>query len=248
MKPLNCRNWSGRHSSFTPPATTLLIFAGLSLIGMAGTCLGQGTVNWATISTSAITAQTNTQQFSPVFGNGGTNLGTIGYTAPASSGLIYYYELLYNTNFTGSQAPVPDAAALRTWLDTGLVATNGNIAGRLIPVYPNVAACVPWDILTTNNILLVGWSANLGTSWPVVSNKLANWDYYRSTITGEAFFGESATGYIRPGTPGSSPVVFGTGPTPNGLPIKSINMQLYWLPPPATAAPVIVGQPKCSVA
>jgi hypothetical protein len=215
------------------------------LIGMTGTCFGQGTVYWAGLSAAAITAQTNTQRFSQVFGNGGTNPGTIGYTAPASSGLAYYYELLYNTNFTGSQAPTPDAAALLgTWLETGLTATNHrNTAGWLLPVNPNIAAVVPWAPWTTNNIMLVGWSANLGTSWAAVKIKLANWDYYSSSITGEAFFGESATGYITPGIANPSPMVFGTGPTANGLPIYSQNMQLYWLPPPATAAPVIVGQP-----
>jgi hypothetical protein len=211
---------------------------------MTGTCLGQGTVYWAAIPPIAITAQTNTQQYSPIFSGGATNPGAIGPTAPASSGLIYYYELLYNTNFTGSQVPTPDAAALLgTWFDTGLTATNGSFAGRLMPVNPNVAALVPW-IGTTNNIMLVGWSANLGTSWLAVSNKLANWAYYSNSLTGEAFFGESATGYLTPKfgtTPGAA--VFAPGPTENGLPIYSPNMQLYWLPPPATAAPVIVGQP-----
>ena len=285
MKPLKCRNWSGRDRSLIPPASlTALLYPAVFvlrrragpgaesarvfkmpkrirswlaqtascvcvcvaalLIGMTGTCLGQ-TVYWAGISAAAMTAQTNTQQYSPIFSGGATNPGAIGSTAPASSGLIYYYELLYNTDFTGSQVPAPDAAALLgTWLDTGLTATNHRTAtGWLLPVNPNIAAEVPWGPGTTNNIMLVGWSANLGTSWAAVKIKLANWDYYSSSITGEAFFGESVTGYVRPGIGNPSPMVFGTGPTPNGLPINSINMQLYWLPPPATAAPVIVGQP-----
>src|ERR1039457_5496152 len=264
MKPLKCRSWSGRHQSFTPPAISMslssaaffalrrrvwpdlgfmkAIFAIFSLIGMSGTCLGQGTIYWAA---TPITAQTNTQQFSPVFANGGTNPGTVGSTALASIGLIYNYELLYNTNFTGSQVPAPGTAdLLGNWFETGLTATNHGLAsGRLLPVNPNAAALVPWDPFTTNNIMLVGWSANLGTSWAAVKIKLANWDYYSSSITGEAFFGESVTGYIRPGMGNPSPVVFGNGPSPNGLPIYSPNMQVYWLPPPATAAPVIVGQP-----
>lgn len=260
MNPRKCRNWSRRHQSFTPPAslTSLLypavfllwrkvsadlkimktIFAILSLIGMTGTCLGQGTVNWAGISAAVITAQTNTQQWSPLFGGGSSGGGTIGNTAPASSGLVYYYELLYNTNFTGSQVPTPNtvAALFGTWLDAGLMATNSDLAfasGRLTPVNPNFAAAVPWDKGTTNNIMLVGWSANLGTSWAEVANELANWDYYRSTITGAAFFGMSATGYLTPQASGTAPgaAVFATGPTTNGLPIYSPNMQLYWLSP-----------------
>ena len=216
--------------------TTFAIF---SLIGITGTCLGQGTVNWpGIISPAAITAQTNTQQWSPLFGGGSTGGGTVGNTAPASSGLVYYYELLYNTNFTGSQVPTPNtvAALLGTWHDTGLTATNSVIpiaSGWLQAANPNVAAVVPWDGGTTNNIMLVGWSANLGTSWSAASNKLANWDYYRSTITGAAFLGVSATGYLTPQASGTTlgTAVFATGATTNGLPIYSPNMQLYWLSP-----------------
>jgi hypothetical protein len=248
MKPLKCRNWSGRNQSLIPPAVTIAIFAILSLIGTAGTCLSQGTVNWATISPFAITAQTNAQQSSPLFGSGGTNVGTIGLTASASSGLVYYYELLYNTNFTGSQLPTPAAAALLgTWLDTGLTATNGNVEGRLFPVNPNSVAVVPWDNGTTNNIMLVGWSANLGASWAVVSITLSNWAYCSSNFAGEAFFGESATGYLTPQVSGASSgaTVFATGPTANGLPINSPNMQLYCVTAmlTVTSAPVIVVSP-----
>jgi hypothetical protein len=213
------------------------ILAILTLIGMTGTSLGQGTVNWQVISFVAVTAQTNTQQYSPIFGGGPTGGGAIGNTAPASSGLVYYYELLYNANFTGSQVPAPNTAAalLGSWLDTGLTATNNNAlgGGRIMPVNPNPAAVAPWNNGVTNNIMLVGWSANLGTSWATVSNKLANWDYYSSSITGEAFFGVSATGYLTPQASGTAPgaAVFATDPTTNGLPIYSPNMQLYCLSP-----------------
>src|SRR5438270_9744371 len=93
----------------------------LSLVGWIGISLGQGTVSWSGLNPAAISAQTNSTQFSPVFGGGVSGGGAIGDTAPASSGLIYYYELLYNTSFTGSQTPAPDSAALfgGNWLDTG---------------------------------------------------------------------------------------------------------------------------------
>jgi hypothetical protein len=232
--PKRIRSWLAQ------TASCVCVCVAALLIGMTGTCLGQGTVYWTAIPPFAITAQTNTQKFSPVFGNGGTNPGTIGPTAPASSGLVYYYELLYNTNFTGSQVPAPDAAALLdSWLDTGLMATNGNFAGRLIPVNPNVAALVPWYYGTTNNIMLVGWSANLGTSWAAVKIKLANWADYSKSLTGVAFFGESATGYLTPDTNSPGPNVFGPAPTSYGLPIYSLNMQLYCV----TAMPLLLSQP-----
>ena len=174
------------------------VLAILSCVGTIGTCHGQGTVNWAIITPAALTAQTNAAQYSPIFG-GGTGFGPVGDTAPASSGLVYYFELLYNTSFTGSQMPTPDFATLlaEPAHDTGLTATNSNIAGRLAPVNGNTAAVVPWASGATNNIMLVGWSANLGTDWLTVSNTLASWNSSFPYIGPDvAYFGESATGYL----------------------------------------------------
>ena len=197
---------------------------------VTGAAFAQGTVDWGSIPFNVMTAQTNTTQFA--FGVGSSGFGTSGLTASATtSGLSYYYELLYNSAFTGSQVSAPTYGQLfdGTWLDTGLTATNSRTPGRLSPVNPNLAATVPWAQGTTNNIILVGWSANLGTSWATVSNELATQNF--TFLSSEAFFGESATGYISPNTGapfGAS--LFATGATANGLPIFSLNTQLYWLP------------------
>jgi hypothetical protein len=205
---------------------------------MIGTCLGQGTIQWVIPITSLI-AQTNTTQYSPLFGDFPPVGGAVGNTAQASSGLVYYYELLYNTAFTGSQAPVPDYATLfgGTWLDTGLTATNSSVAGRIQMINYSTAATVPWSRGTTNNIMLVGWSANLGTDWLTVSNILANWYNGGVGTTMEvAYFGESATGYINPGTDNPGVSIFGSYPVANvGLPIYNPStspMNLYILPVP----------------
>jgi hypothetical protein len=209
-------------------------------LAVTGAAFAQGTVNWSSITPAAMTAQTNSTQYSPVFGVGIVGYGVAGDTAPASSGLIYYYELLYNTSFTGSQAPAPDAAGLfgGTWLDTGLTATNSNIAGRLVPVNPNLEAVVPWAQGTTNNIMLVGWSANLGTSWASVSNELAQLYIGNLSLLPAAalngqyvFFGETATGFINPNlAPASGATLFAPTATANGSPIYSLNTQLDLLP------------------
>jgi hypothetical protein len=141
--------------------------------------------------------------------------------------------LLYNTAFTGSQvAPPTTIDGLATWLDTGLEASNSTTASRLTPMNANNGATVPWSPGTTNNIMLVGWSANLGSSWSVVSNELANWNNELLLFNSAAFFGESATGYITTlattATIGST--VFGNAHTAQGLPISSLNTQLYLLP------------------
>jgi hypothetical protein len=206
------------------------ILAYLFLAGICATCFGQGALNWSGFFPSAISAQTNSTQF---YNDGPTGFGTVGNTAPTSSGLIYYYELLYNISFSGQQILAPDYTMLfgGGWLDTGLTATNNNASGRLAPVNPNVDATVPWSAGITNNILLVGWSANLGISWGTVSNEIATQVYPLGVLSSAAFFGVSATGFLAPNDfPAPGATVFAASQTGNGLPIYSPNMQLYLLP------------------
>ena len=208
---------------------------------MAKAAFAQGNVNWSAISFAAVTAQTNTTEFAPISGDGSTGGGTVGNTGgSAAAGTGYYYELLYNTSFTGSQmAPPTTLADLETWQDAGLEASNSITAGRLSPMNANLGATVPWSPGTTNNIMLVGWSANLGSSWSVVSNELANWNNELLYLGSEAFFGESATGYITTLATTTSPgsKVLGVAPTAQGLPIYSLNTQLYLLPDTFMPAP-----------
>jgi len=217
----------------------LTIVCGLAMTGAA---LAQGTLNWGTISAASMTAVTNSQTYSPLFGGQSTGSGATGVTGTgfASLGTGFYYELLYNTNFTGSQVASPTTlAGLALWQDTGLSASNNPASpGRLANINPNNGASVPstWNNGTTNNIMLVGWSANLGSTWSGVggvSNIIANWAY----TTSNSFFGETLTGYLNPLATGVSPgsVVWGGAPTTQGLPIKSLLTPLYLLPVPEPA-------------
>jgi hypothetical protein len=213
---------------------TVTIVCALAFTGMA---FAQGSVFWGGITPAAMTAQTNTA-ISALFG-GPSSGGVVGYTAVTAGG--FYYELLYNTSFTGSQAAKPTTlTALSTWLDTGLGATNATYvtaAGKLIPIAGTSQATVPWAAGVTNNIMLVGWSANLGTTWSDAFDTLQNWD--SAPVYGNAFFGMSNTGYINPHTEGTDPgaILFGAAPTGRGLPINSLNTQLYLVvPEPGTMA------------
>jgi hypothetical protein len=204
----------------------------ICVLTIAGSAFAQGNVAWNTIVPSAMTAVTNSTTYSPLFGGGSTGNGAVGSTAAGSTS--FYYELLY-TSYSGSQLATPTTLnSLFTWSDAGLSATNASSAGRVFPVAPNAGAQVSWSPGTTNSIMLVGWSANLGTSWSSVSNVLSNWATLGSTIVGNAFFGESVTGYITPLSTATSPgaAVFGTGATPQGLPILSLNTPLYIIPVP----------------
>jgi hypothetical protein len=226
-----------------------LVLTTLCAVAMAGAAFAQGTVNWGSIGSSFMSGQTNSTQNSPLFGGAATGAGAIGNTSTAAAG--FYYELLYQSQLVAGQQvqdPAPSSvAALLAWKDSGLGATNSiAIARGLVPIgwQNNSGASLPssWNSGTTNDIMMVGWSANLGTSWLAVSNALANWSTVQSTIVGLAFFGESLTGYINPFTTGTSPgaAVFGAA-NPNGLPITSPLTQLYLLPVPEPATLALAG-------
>ena len=123
-------------------------------------------------------------------------------------------------------------AALSTWSDAGLTATNNTTtAGRLVAVNPNVGSQVSWSPGTTNYIILVGWSANLGTSWSAAQTAL-NTPATLAALTTPAYFGISAVGAITTLSTLTSPGanVFGAA-TAQGTPINgSLNTQLYLVP------------------
>jgi hypothetical protein len=224
-----------------------LAFTTICALAFTGVAFAQGTINWAILPPNTITVDTNTA-ISPIFGGGGGG-GIAGPIAPSASP-TFYFELLYNTAFTGSQIahPASLSALASQWIDTGLEAANSSVVpGRIVPINGNTAAVVlgwPSGIGTlggtTNNIMLVGWSANLGTSWAMALDTLMNWG--DNPVFGNTFFGMSTTGYIVPNTGNPGAMAFATAPTVNGLPINSLNMQLYLIvPEPGTIALVGLG-------
>ena len=206
-------------------------------MAITGVALAQGTVNWGAFIPTFISAQTNSTSYSPLMGGGSTGGGAIGGTGLAAES--FYYQLLYTT-YSGNQATIGTLADLLTWSDAGLNAINSSAAaGRLVGNPLNTGATVPWATGTTSSIVLVGWSANLGTDWATVSTELNN-GTYQTILNGEnGFLGVSATGYIAAGGSNPGTTVFNSAATAQGLPIFSPNTQLYLLPAvpePATFA------------
>jgi hypothetical protein len=181
---------------------------------------------------------------------------TVGVTTIQSGGL-YYYEILMQ-HFTGT-VPTDRNIWDGTWKDTGLNGTNHlTVAGRIAPgpTALNVGALVGWNAMAiggntfpngTNYIMLVGWSANLGTSWLGVSNTLAstiqNNANYFNNISGLSFLGESAIGWENPATTaGTGIALMGNSANAGGLPIvQTGGMTLYELPIPEPATFALVG-------
>lgn len=210
-----------------------LVLSSVCTLALAGVAFAQGSVNWTAVPTG-ITAQTNSTAYSPLMGGGSAVGGAIGATATTAGG--FYFELLIGATTTSGNisgiAPT-SLAALGTWTDSGLVATNSNgaTAGRLVTKaggsITTVAGLTPG---VTNYIMLVGWSANLGTTWTDASTAL-NTPATLNQLTSPAYFGISTVGFITPNAVGvTGAAVFGTANTVNGLPINSPNTQLYLVP------------------
>src|ERR1035437_168265 len=223
-----------------------LVLTSVCALATAGAAFAQGIVNWNIISFSSMTAQTNSTTRSSFTGGGSAVGGSVGAAGGSSvSGANFYYELLY-TSYSGTQAAVPTTlAALGTWSDAGLGATNNSTsAGRLVPINANAGAQVPWSPGTTDSIMLAGWSANLGTTWAAVIANL-NSPSFLNAVAGNAFFGLSNTGYTTTLSTSTSPgaSVFGANPTAQGLPIQSLLTQLYLVqvPEPGTLALMALG-------
>ncbi|MGP8052781.1 MAG: PEP-CTERM sorting domain-containing protein [Limisphaerales bacterium] len=223
-----------------------LVLTTVCAMAMAGAAFAQGTLVWNTLSPAGITAQYNAN-YSPLFGGPGGGTGTAMGTANGG----FYFELLYNTAFTGTKIAQPSSVAALTgsWIDTGLEAANASAsAGKLIPLASNGGAVVPGWVGgigtqggTTNNIVLVGWSSNLGTSWTAVSSLLLNWATEAQTVSGTAYFGESNVGFLVPNTGTTGATVFAAASGLNGTPILSLNTQLYALPVPEPATFALAG-------
>jgi hypothetical protein len=220
------------------------LLAAICLLAASWSALAQGTVNWSGPSFASITVQTNSTQVSPLFGGYSTGSGGIGATVGnIASGTGFYFTLLYQS-YSGSQAPQPTSfAQLATWSDTGLMGINStNVPGRLSVFNFNPAQVVPWASGTTDSVMLVIWSQNLGSTFADAFSSMEN-----GTFFGTAYFGESATGYINPSTStAAGATLFNDNPQgPAGLPIgNSLNTQLYavfLVPEPGTIALATLG-------
>jgi len=206
-------------------------------LAASGAVFAQGLVNWSVISPAAMTAVTNSTAYSPLFGGGATGNGATGKTLGVAGGTSFYWALLTSTG-VGVAAPTSVSQLASAWSATGLVATNSNTAGFLTPVGPNSQAAVSWANGVTNSIMMAGWSANLGTTYSAALARLQA----PGSIVGPGFFGLSNPGYINPAaSPSPGVSLFNSTATSAGLPINSLNTQLYLVPVPEPGTMVLAG-------
>lgn len=228
-----------------------LVLTSICTVAVAAGALAQGTVNWS-INPGDYSAQTNTQTYSPLTGGGSTGGGAIGRPLGGSgTGTGAYYIELLTEAYTGNGGTVAGGgtvaqpttfAQLAGWSDTGLGGTNSPTSGAGVTIGGSTQAIAAnWAGGTTQSVMVVEWSANLGTTF---ANALATME--AGSWTGNAFFGESNTGYLLSGTgnPGVTPFAGSQGNITAGIPIFSQNTQLYLLAPvpePSTIAMAAFG-------
>jgi len=216
----------------------------IGLMTATSAAFAQGYVNFAPATYSV---STNTS-VSPLFG--GTGTGGISGLTSATVG-SFYYELVIQT-YTGT-TPTDLNVWDGTWKDGGLYDTNAPVAGRILvgrflngASALNVGTLIGWNAYSiggstfpngTNYIMLVGWSANLGTTWLQASNSLAT-----GTFNSLSFFGESTIGWENPNRTFPGIPLMGAGPNAGGQPILIAGgMTLYELPIPEPATFALVG-------
>jgi hypothetical protein len=226
----------------------------IGLIAATSAAIGQGMISF---SPGTYSVSTNGNVLSPIFtANAPQNPAgqTVGLTALAANG--FYYELLMAGPFTGPTVPTDHNVVDGTWKDTTMFDNNGTLVGGRINAGPSgllVGSLVGWNATVngggpfgttgTNYIMLVGWSANLGTSWAQVSNNVTSVEQnnagYFSTIS---FFGETGIGWENPSTASPGMALLGGAANGGGQPIVIANgLVLNELPIPEPATFALVG-------
>jgi len=188
-----------------------------------------------TIAIVATAAGAFAQGYVTLSNGAGTYYSTNGVAAgEAASTTAYYFDVLVES-WTGSVVPATAASILAgSWLDTGVVtynAANGQ-PGKIVAQSDVTAA--NWNVGVTNEFIIVGWTANLGTTWSGVSGALAAINASTPGSWGFSAASFEASGPASPGTP-STLWSGALGPQTYGTPIAT-GVNLTPVPEPTTLA------------
>jgi len=218
----------------------------LSVFSLTATVFAQGNINWSAPG-SAFIGQTNATAYSSfVASSGSPTGGSTGNTVGGATSL-FYYALLTSTGL--SAAPTSLSAFTGTlansWMSTGLTMTNSTANGRISPVggVNTAATASNWADGSTQNMIMVGWSANLGSTWSAALGNLNNWAVNGAGISGNAYFGVcSSVGNVTLAIANPGLVVIGpgagliNGAASGGSPLVMNLLQVAAVPEPSTIA------------
>ncbi len=174
-----------------------LILTSLAVVGVSSLAFAQGYVVFNVSPAGNVIGQTNSLNYSGLSaalgGGAATGQPNAGQGNTASTS-VYYYELLYSTVDTTTPTSLTDLA--QNWTATGLHMENSQTAnnGRL-SILNGTSASLVDPTYTGGNIdlMLVGWSANLGSTFTSVLPELQNWGGTFNPVA-NSYFGESYVG------------------------------------------------------
>ncbi len=194
----------------------LILTLGLSVVASAA--FAQGTV--LPNNTSPTVFHTNS------VATGGASAST-----PGSAIQVYYYEVLTAPSTTTSVDASLQQLLTSTWSDTGILAQNSGLAGRmggLNNTNANGGATANfWPAGAQQAFIVVGWSSSEGTSWGQVAGRLANATLNSGAwsgggLVGGGFLGATTIGEAFSAPPTSAePQLFGAGSTAQVSPVTT---------------------------
>jgi len=127
-------------------------------------------------------------------------------TGAAGTGAASYYYDVLATAYTGTPGTSYAALSSSLWTDTGVLAANNSLTkgGVANPSTTTSAANTfgsptgsTYSTATTEYYVIVGWSANEGTTWATVKNELSTGIW--TTPPGTGWFGVSPLAYNEAG-------------------------------------------------
>jgi hypothetical protein len=213
------------------------ILAILSLAAITTGLQAQGLVVFSTFAGTLKTNMTQSIWSQGIGNNGGSASGNISGTANG-----FYFTVLIaasspGTNYPGNLNWTPALYAGSTMIGTNYPAVAGDMQG---PKGSGATAIDNWGSGATESFVIVGWSANLGTSWSTVSTEMANnWNGIAGySAANDYFFGASTVGSGASGVPplGTALQLFGTTGTFSMFQVAPVTV-----PEPATMALVGLG-------
>ncbi len=158
----------------------------------------------------------------------------------------FYYELFASATSStvggSSGSIIPPASGVggpyvtgaSGWIDTGLSAVNtaslGKVAGPTAGAFPTASS---WAGGQTVNIVVIGWSANIGTTIGALEAFLAN----PTQLSGTTYIGESAVGSIKLGDGSSIP----TSAVLSGTTVPGFTLGVTSVPEPTSIALGVMG-------
>ena len=159
------------------------------------------------------------------------SMGSIGVTSKTAGS--FYYALLVNTaTYAGAPSTsITDNPFDSSWKFSGAMATNNTfVAGGLTG---GTATIANWAPGSTAYVEVVGWSANMGTTWAAAAALISGGNLNLTDL-----WGNSLVGYLTAGGVGTPPSPGAPVFTTTGIPA---GFQLTSVPEPATVALIGLG-------